>query len=243
MTWLLKVVQNFFIKLGYYIRPYNVVSSADLRLIHALNHFRIDTVVDIGANVGQFGEKLIEGGFKGKMISFEPLSKCHAKLKEKASSYPKWEIYDRVAIGAENGETEINITSNTVSSSLLEIKEVHTRAEAASAYVGKEKIKVVRLDDIASSIGIENKYFVKIDVQGFEMEVLKGGKNTIAGATLVSIEMSLIPVYENGGILFKNIIELMEQNNFYLFGIQTAFVDKQTGQVYQVDGIFAKNNN
>ena len=238
---LIRIFQNITHSLGVSIRPYKASTHADKRLTKTLQHFKIDLVLDVGANTGQFAQKLIDGGFKGKVISFEPLSSCHKILQHKAHSYNNWEIYERTAIGSENTESEINISENSVSSSLLKIKESHLQGEPTSRYVGKEKIKISRLDDVAKTMNLEGKnIFLKIDVQGFEMEVLKGATELLAKTKLVSVELSLVPVYENGNVLFQDVIKYFEERGFYLFGFQTAFVDNHTGQVLQADGIFAR---
>ncbi|MFM2394278.1 MAG: hypothetical protein RLZZ546_2260 [Bacteroidota bacterium] len=239
---LIRIFQKITNRAGISIRPYKASTHPDKRLSQTLKHFKIDAILDIGANTGQFAVKLLDNGFKGLIFSFEPLSSCHDVLISKSKKYNNWKIYEKGALGSENTETFINVSENSVSSSLLDIKETHLQGEPSSRYISKEKIVVRRLDDIFDKLSIHNKnIFLKIDVQGFEMEVLKGAETTINQATLVSVELSLVPVYENGDMLYKDVINYFEERGFYLYGFQTAFVDNQTGQVLQADGIFAKS--
>ncbi|EED36447.1 conserved hypothetical protein [Luminiphilus syltensis NOR5-1B] len=83
-----------------------------------MNQVRIDTVFDIGVNIGQFAQELRSVGFFGKIISFDPLTTAHAQLTIAAARDQEWLVYPRSAVGNEDGEIEINIAGNSVSSSV-----------------------------------------------------------------------------------------------------------------------------
>jgi FkbM family methyltransferase len=240
---LIRIFQKLTHKVGVSIRPYTAATHPDKRLANSLKYFDIDLILDIGANVGQFAQSVLDNGYSGKIISFEPIKNCHEKLTQKAKSVKNWVIYDQGAIGSKEEWVEINISKNSVSSSILGIKKAHIEGEPDSKYIAKEKVKVRRLDDVIRAEDFFKKIFIKIDVQGFEMEVLKGGQNVLNQASLVSIELSLVPMYENNGIIYTDVIKYMEDHGFYLFGVQTGFVNKETGQVLQADGLFAKKDN
>ena len=225
--------------MGLIVRPYKPSTHPDARLIAALKHFKIDLVLDVGANVGQYACMLMDHGYKEKIVSFEPLSVCHESLKAKSKSKNNWYIHDRCAIGAKSGEVEINISENLVSSSVLNILDTHVQGEPSSKYVGKETVNVVPLDTVELPIA-SNNILLKIDVQGFEMAVLNGASQVLERSKLVSVEMSFVSVYDNNDVSWKDVVDFMDRKGFYLFGMQPAFTDNNTGQVYQVDGIFAR---
>ena len=118
--------------------------SAVLRLL------KIDVVFDIGANEGQFARKIREHGYRGKIISFEPLTSARNNLLSFASRDPDWQVHGQSAIGDQDGEIEINISANSVSSSVLPMLETHSIAAVGSSYVGSEKIPIFKLDSIAN---------------------------------------------------------------------------------------------
>ena len=85
------------------------------QLITSFNYFNIDYVIDIGANVGQFSLELLENGYKGDIISFEPLTSAYTDLLKNSNKYENWTVYDKSAIGNLDGEIDINISNNSVS--------------------------------------------------------------------------------------------------------------------------------
>ncbi|WP_410175184.1 FkbM family methyltransferase, partial [Nodularia spumigena] len=108
----------------------------------------VDLVFDIGANTGQFATELRSIGYKGRIVSFEPLSDAHKKLNQEAARVSQWQVHPRIAIGDFNGEIEINIAGNSVSSSVLPMLEAHATAAVKSAYISTEKVAIARLDSI-----------------------------------------------------------------------------------------------
>jgi len=104
---------------GLEVKQTNVYTSKKLRRRLLFSLLEIDLVLDVGANFGQFAQQCRASGYQGKIISFEPAITAHATLLRTASSDPLWTVADRVALGATNGETEINIAANSFSSSIL----------------------------------------------------------------------------------------------------------------------------
>lgn len=242
MKKILLIIQKIFQKVGISIRPYTPSTNSELRLSKTIEYLNIDYIIDVGANEGQFAEKMIDNGYNGKIISFEPIKQCHDKLLRKSKNNDNWIIGDRVAVGSTNGDIEINVSSNLVSSSILDIKQNHLSAEPESKFIAKEKIEVKKLDDILSFDEIKTKnILIKIDVQGYEMEVLKGANAILECSKMICIELSLVTVYENS-MPYDKVISYLNDKEYFLFGLQSGFVDNYTGQVYQVDGIFVKKD-
>ncbi len=232
-----KIFQNF----GILIRKYNAATSEDLRRIKLFEHYSIDLVFDIGANKGQYATGIMDAGYKNKIVSFEPLSSVHTIIEKASKGYSNWTVAPRCAIGSQNEAIEINISANSVSSTLLTMLDSHIEGAPESKIIGKEKVQVFPLDEIAKNyIGSSKNIFLKIDVQGFEQEVLKGAQATIAQAKGVEMEISLVPLYENQIWLLPQILKYMEEKDFVLTSIVPAFTDNKTGKVLQCNGIFYK---
>lgn len=199
-------------------------------------------LLDVGANIGQYALQARKNGFSGKIISFEPLPDAHKYLTVNASSDPDWVVYERCAIGENDYETNINISINSYSSSILPILASHTSAAPDSVYVGTAKTKVKKLDSILEKMQLRGeKIFLKIDTQGYEDKVLAGIKEKLNYIDGFQIEISLVDLYEGQ----KNHIyffEFFEKNNFYIWSIIPGFSDPKTGQCLQFDAVFIRKN-
>jgi hypothetical protein len=99
---------------------------------------------------------------------------------------------------------------------------------------------VVTLDGLARHlIGPDDKAFLKIDVQGSELDVLKGATEILDQVEIVQTELSLLPLYD-GGPLLDSVVRYLDERRFALLGLAPAFVDPTTGALLQVDGLFAR---
>jgi FkbM family methyltransferase len=229
--------------LGVKIRGFNVTVSDYARLKHFLNYYQIDLVLDVGANAGQYATFLREIGYRHKIVSFEPLSTAHAQLSKVSANDPLWEVAERMAIGNTDGEITINVSNNSVSSSILAMEEAHRQAASGSDYVTQERVKISKLDTIADRYctGHQN-IFLKVDVQGFEKFVLEGAAATIPNIKGIQLEMSLIPLYA-GELVVRDMLSLMESMNYSLYNVMPGYADPQTGRLLQMDGLFLREEN
>lgn len=221
-----------------YFHPLSPHFNDSFQLYKSLKRFDIDLVFDIGANVGQFASDLRSIGYKGEIVSFEPLSDAYQRLKVAAANDAKWHTHSQTAIGDFNGEIEINISKNSQSSSILPMLDAHLKAAPKSKYTGKEKVEIARLDSIASPyLSRTVNYFIKIDTQGFEEQVLDGAQETLAKARGVLCELSLVPLYE-GQRLWLDVIKRLRLEGFNLWAIQKGIIDPCDGQALQINAIF-----
>lgn len=200
--------------------------------------YNIDTVLDIGANFGQFAEHLRNDvSYAGRIISFEPLSSAFSVLKAKADKDPYWDVFN-IALGDIEGPSEINIAGNSWSSSLLDMLPSHVKAGQNASYKGKERIEVKKVDSIFDNLcSTQSRVYMKIDTQGFESKVLKGAENALQRIDSVQMEMSLVPLYK-GELLFDELYSIMKHKGYSLVAILPGFSDRNSGQLLQVDGIF-----
>ena len=134
---------------GWDLHRYSSHQEPAFQLLQGIEMVGADFIFDIGANAGQFCKDLRLIGFVGKLVSFEPLSAAHKILAANAGGDPNWCVHPRCAIGDFDGEIEINISGNSVSSSVLPMLEQHATAEPGSAYVGAERVPIARLDTVA----------------------------------------------------------------------------------------------
>ena len=203
-----------------------------------IEYHNIDTVIDIGANSGQFAQQLRNDiSYNGRIISFEPLRSAYILLLEKASKDPKWDVYN-FALGDIEGKKVINIAENSLSSSLLSMRPLHLRVAPHSRYIAKELVNVKKLDSIFSNFYSPNdRIYLKIDTQGYEEKVLSGSLASLNFIDILQLELSLVSLYEGETLLIDMCANLSDKG-FYLYGIDPVFTDNQTGQLLQVDCIF-----
>jgi FkbM family methyltransferase len=203
-----------------------------------LYQHRIDTVLDVGANEGQYALSLRELGFRGRIISFEPLEMAHQRLQRSAVKDASWIISPRTAIGNQEGEIELNLASNGASSSILPMLEAHQRAAPDVGYIGTEMVPISRLDRVAQGfLGEARNIFLKVDAQGFELQVLQGAADVITRITGAQLELSLVPLYE-GQALFSELVEWMLTQGFSIWGILPGLTDQSSGRLLQTDVVF-----
>lgn len=225
-------------KIGYDIYRYNAISHPVARMQKLLNSYNIDTVLDIGANTGQFAEFLRnELEYTNKIISFEPLETAFKLLQSKAESDQLWDTFN-IALGDVEKRDEINVSGNSYSSSMLDMLPSHSRENPDSEYLGTEEIKIRRLDSIFTDLCIrEDNIYMKIDTQGFEDRVLRGAESVLHEISTIQMEMSLVPLYE-GQVLFDELYGYMTNKGYKMVAILPGFSRQSSGQMLQVDGIF-----
>jgi FkbM family methyltransferase len=226
--------------MGVELTRYVPEASETARIQALLAGYQIDLVLDVGANTGQYAQLLREGGYRGKIVSFEPLASAHQELIQNSRSDPSWVIAPKVAIGAEAGEAVIHVSENSVSSSLLPMLPRHLSAAPESRYQSTEIVTVAPLDLVARDhIDLSSRIYLKADTQGYEGQVLKGASLTLGKARVIQLELSLLPLY-SGQPLFVDMIEKLRGLGFELFSVLPGFTEPGTGRLLQFDGIFTR---
>jgi FkbM family methyltransferase len=232
---------KFFLRnFGLDIKRYNLIESEDFRLNHFLKINNIDCVLDVGANVGQYARNLRRNGYRKRIISFEPLSSAYEVIKKKSIKDKYWTVHN-FGIGEQEKKVDINISKNSYSSSILNILPLHTESDPESKYFSKETISIKKLEDLPE-VNFEkfNKIFLKIDTQGYEDQVLQGIGKLIKKIEGIQIELSLNPLYKDQS-LFLQLYQKIKELGFELWDLQRGFSNIDSGKIYQLDGIFFRN--
>jgi FkbM family methyltransferase len=196
-------------------------------------------VLDVGANYGQFAASLFSAGYTGKIISFEPLPVPYKKLEELAKEYTQWVVAPRGAVGAQSGIVDINVSQNLFSSSILGILPDHTHAAPDSKFVGKVTVPIYTLDAYLETTPLVSP-FIKIDTQGYEMEVLKGATNLLDHASGLQVELSIAPLYD-GQPDFIEMVAFIKQAGFTIWSITPGFRDPMSNRLLQIDALFFRD--
>lgn len=232
-------IHRFSRKLGYDFRRYTPENFPSLKRVKIIKSENINLALDIGASEGFYGIELRECGYTGRIISFEPLAQSYESLKIRCSKDKKWDCFN-VALGDVKKEVEMSVSGHVTSSSLLPMTEAHISAMPPSATISKERIVLRTLDSfLGSEIKHEERIYMKIDVQGFEMLVLKGAEKILNQVVALELELSLAQLYQ-GGPLFIDMLKYMEELGFMVVSLNHVFSDAKTDQLLQVDGIFKR---
>jgi FkbM family methyltransferase len=223
---------------GFEVRRYGINGAEAARRQALLDFHGIDLVLDVGANAGQYGNELREGGYRGRIVSFEPLMTPRQELCRLAGRDPSWLVAPQAAIGDHDGDIEINVAENSWSSSILPINETHVAAAPHSRYVGRERVPLARLDTLAPPyFGDDDCALLKIDTQGFEAQVLDGATAILPRIRGVQLELSFVPLYD-GQALFMEMVTRLQGLGYELHALLAGFSDQVSGRMLQADGIF-----
>lgn len=206
-------------RLGYEITPkwrmQRLAISTHLRRLFELKH--IDCVIDVGANKGQYRDFLRRDvGFRGQILSFEPISALALALKDRARTDSKWAIY-QLALGSTTQTLPINVMSASDFSSFL--KPDHTAVKEfyeSNTIARTELVQMERLDAVISSFESENRgfqrYFLKLDTQGFDLEALKGSEESLQRIPGLQTEVSQVPIYKGMPTMAESLSYLNDRN-------------------------------
>jgi FkbM family methyltransferase len=237
-----RLVRRIINLFGLEICRFNPTGSGRARLARFLSSKGVSLVFDVGANTGQYARQLRDTGYRGRIISFEPLSVPHHKLRKLAAKDPKWIVAPRVAVGETDRMVAINVAENSVFSSVLPGRPIVTRVDPASRFVAVEHVRMVTLDNAAQTYLLPgDTAFLKVDVQGYEKKVLEGAKSLVRSVVGVQLELSLVSHYE-GDLLFRPMIDFMESLGLYVRSFSSVFADETTGRELQVDVIFGRKD-
>lgn len=200
----------------------------------------IHTILDIGANTGQFAFQFHRLLPDATLYSFEPLEDCYNELLKKMGHSPKFHAFN-FALGDKNGEVPIYRNDYTPSSSLLSMEELHKEAFPHTKNVRTEEIEIRRLDEIIQELDIEDNLLIKIDVQGFEDKVILGGEKLISRASILIIETSFQPLYKDQ-LLFDGIYDLLHSRGFIYAGSEDQSRNPENGRMLFCDSVFLKSD-
>jgi len=204
--------------------------AATLEHDAALGSDSFATVIDVGANKGQFAVYARIRWPNARLICFEPLPEPRAKLARVTRG--RAEIHD-CALGAEPGEGRMHLATRTDSSSLLALS-ARQKTIFGMEQAGELRVPIKRLDACLST-PLPRPVLLKIDVQGFEFEVLKGATDLLPHIDTVYVEASYVELYE-GQALHEEIERHLTEAGFSLAGRYNTHVHE--GEPVQEDLLF-----
>ena len=206
-----------------------------LDLRPALNYKRGIVVYDIGAHLGEFASLLVKIQAVSDIYCFEPIPNVFVKLVEKTQTFNKINCFP-VALGNQSGIQRMNVNDFSASSSMLTIGPVHIAEHPFAKNTHEEEVQMMTLQEAVQRYKIPPPDFIKIDVQGYEDRVIRGGADIVNKAKFCMLELSLIDLYEKG-VLITDMNSLMRGLGFRLVSIVGTIVGK-SGEILQIDGLY-----
>ena len=232
-------VREFIRKFGYDVRPYpdlletnlthNQVSEAWVKRLRS--HAPIQTVVDVGANIGGTA-RLFRAGFpECTVYAFEPSTDTFAKLRDATSHDARIRLFQE-AVGAENGTVSLNVNAFDGTNSVLPNTEQIGRYAPAAlcAPSHTERVPLVRLDTFCQREGIPTIDLLKVDVQGFERDVLEGAGDMLHPSRIrgLFLELLFVPAYQ-GQTWADDVMAFARARGYRLFGFTNVGYDEVNG--------------
>lgn len=187
--------------------------SAHIRRLFDL--LSIDTVIDVGANIGQYHEFLrLHVGYGGRLVSLEPVSEMYERLRAMAAQDPLWTVH-RLALGTVESSLAINVYRERTLTSFLPRNEATLRKLGYEKYLREteldtvEHVPVRRLDAaICDLVPDRARVFVKSDTQGYDMNVLRGAAGCLDRLVAFQVELSVKHVYQGSTPYLDAIAEI-----------------------------------
>lgn len=202
-----------------------------------LSHPNVE-VIDVGANSGQWAKELRDSGWKGPIHSFEPISSFFQELQMNSIGDENWNV-NNFALGASHEELRINISANDGgSSSFLEIQPFVTKIQENTGTISWEQTQVRRLDEVFSLDDGISRY-LKADVQGFELDVLRGLGKLANSLIAIEIEVSMLELYKDQPLI-EQLIGECRLLGFRPAQIRKGFENTHLKEILQIDILFVR---
>lgn len=196
------------------------------------------TILDVGANVGQFAVACAKVYPEAQIYSFEPNPACIAQLRKHVAPLGNVTVHD-VALGEQEGEVEFHVNSHSHSSSILPLASAHLDAFPEARESGLIKVKLATLDSLFENRALPGPVLLKLDVQGYELQVLQGARRLLERVDYVLLEASFKPMYE-GEPVFMEIDAKMREYGFSFLRPVGFLRAPTSGEFLQMDALFKR---
>jgi FkbM family methyltransferase len=198
----------------------------------------IKTVLDVGANSGQFASAVRCVLPDAQIYSFEPIPEIHDKLLKRLQPFGRFKSFC-VALGNQTREANFWRCEFSKSSSLLPMSQAHQDAFPWTSRNTVTKVQLDKLDNHLGLIELNPGVLLKLDVQGYELGVLEGAREILRRVQYVQVETSFAPLYE-GQSSFADVYRLLTQAEFDYAGSLGQMFSPVDGNILQEDALFRR---
>ena len=200
----------------------------------------VDCVLDVGANKGQFARSLRRAGYRGRIVSFEPVRAAYDVLARAARDDPDWWVR-HCALGSRDGTATIHVSQGTMSS-LLAPNAFGRAWSAGLRDMGSEEVVVRRLDALVPELveGLDaGRIFLKLDTQGVDLDVLEGARPVLDRVVGLQAELACVPIYD-GMTRLPEQWAALEEAGFESAGVFPVSFDPATVRAIEHDVVMVR---
>ena len=205
----------------------------------ALGELQLRTVVDVGANRGQFTLFALHTFPVARIVSLEPLAVPAARFRRVFGTERRVTLH-HAALGPETGQSTMHVSGHDDSSSLLPITATQGRLFRGTNEVRTETVRTAPLSEFLDGGSIEEPALLKLDVQGYELEALRACGELLDKFAYVCAEGSFIELYE-GQVLADDLVAWLRERGYELVRSYGAVSDEH-GQTIQADMLFKRSD-
>jgi len=221
---------------GFDVVPYPAFGT---ELVGLLSRLDVQCVLDVGAFTGTYGRMLRDLGYRGRIVAFEPASENFELLAREVEGDGMWEAR-RVAVGSAPGTLELHLLGSSGSNSAI-VPNAHAAGEMPRVFKqrGTETVEVTTVDrvfdDATRGAGL---VFLKVDTQGFDLEVLRGAASSLDRLVAVQVELALQPTYE-GQPGYLDVLAALRERGFAPALLFPTFADR-AGRIVECDCVLVR---
>lgn len=206
-----------------------------------LRRHGVDLLLDVGANVGQYARWIRRVAFQGRLVSFEPQRQAFRQLARHAALDPRWECRC-LALGEREGMVEMHVAADQISSSFFNAGRLQLQLDQNARQVRTEVAQMARLDRIWSEyVRPDETVYLKLDVEGYELNVLRGAEAVLNEVKIIEAELSLAEMF-TGAPLLPEVVDFLAERGFRILSLESNHEDDDSGQMVMVDGIFIRDS-
>lgn len=213
----------------------------EAELSSVLDRRRVELVIDVGANYGQFGQGLRAAGYAGRIVSYEPIPHVAATLRAATETDGAWRVVE-AAVGSKPGVSTLHVAASTDFSSLLRPSDEGKRFADSMRETDEIEVRVVTLDDewptIAGGTNPE-RTMLKIDTQGFDHAVLMGAPALMVAVAVVLLELPMIRIYD-GAVHYVDTLRLAEGAGLGVSRVAPVTTEPATNRVIEADCLLVR---
>ena len=240
-AWLKELVRKGATRVGCQLGRLPSMESLGEHLREVFDELRINCVLDVGAHVGQYGRFLRNIGYEGQIVSFEPIGANCAVLERRSARDSRWTTF-RLALGNENAMVPMNVAHVTQFSSFLTPNRYSLdRFDGFSNVDRVEMVEMKRLDaifDACVAPAGDARVFLKLDTQGYDLNVLEGAGGCAHRLLGLQSELSVKPLYE-GMTGYICAMSSLNRMGFELTGVFPVLRDERL-RIVEFDSVMVR---
>jgi FkbM family methyltransferase len=219
---------------------YDLVRYRGFDLLSLLQALRVDTVLDIGANIGQYAQALRYKGYKGRILSVEPNPRTYGLMKRAAEGDPDWRCFN-IGFGDANSTAVLNTATISGFDSILQGTSYLQSLEEGAQTQTRTEVTIQRLDSFWNEQGLDgSRVFIKLDCQGYEKRILLGASQCLGNVLGIQLELSIRRIYDDQPQI-EEMMPFLKELGFCAYGLIDGFRDRISGQLLEVDGFFVRS--